>query len=416
MVYRIRPALSTGVAWRTTPTVPVTSDQISEIAKVTSGALPAIITGIGARALAVPCVTPYHWRSGRQDGINVTLITVETTLGVKGFGEATLDHPQSVIACVEAITPHLLGRAAGNVEAIVRAIMAHGRWRHTPRFTNAVVAGIESACWDAWGKALGLPASAFFGGPVRDVVDFFGFPQGDSAAELAAAARALTGDGSTVIYIKVGREDLEEDVQVVKEVRAAIGPNARLRVDANGAWDVPTAIDQIDKMAAFNIDWVEQPVDLQNISGLAQVRRSVKPKIAADQAVYSIGDLRAVLESEAADVIVLGHHESGGLWRLRQMAQIAEAHGVPLNRHGTLETSISTYAALQVLACIPNLTSGNQIMHQLLTTDLTEPPLALAAGKASIPEAPGLGFTLSTAAVDECARRFKLDGPYPPSS
>jgi L-alanine-DL-glutamate epimerase-like enolase superfamily enzyme len=69
----------------------------------------------------------------------------------------------------------------------------------------------------------------------------------------------------------------------------------------------------------------------------------------------------------------------------------------------------------QVLASIPNLTSGHQIMHQLLTTDLTEDTVVPVAGVVTIPDSPGLGFSLSADAVDECARRFELDGPYAPS-
>jgi L-alanine-DL-glutamate epimerase-like enolase superfamily enzyme len=76
------------------------------------------------------------------------------------------------MAYVGMISRDVVGRPAGDVEAMIGEIMAHGRWVHTYRFTNAVLGGIEAACWDAWGKALSLPAFTFFGGGVRSHVDF----------------------------------------------------------------------------------------------------------------------------------------------------------------------------------------------------------------------------------------------------
>ncbi len=191
-----------------------------------------------------------------------------------------------------------------------------------------------------------------------------------------------------------------DDEEIVAAVRDAIGPEPLLRVDANEAWDVPTAIDAIRRLAEYDLDWVEQPVAAGNVSGLAQVRRAVSTRIAADQAVYTAHELRNVLESEAADAIVLGSHEAGGLWRWRQLAHLAEAHGIPVNRHACVESSISTFAALQLTACVPNLTLGNQVMHQLLAGQLVTTPLDLGGGRVMVPDGPGLGFDLDHDAVE----------------
>ena len=195
-------------------------------------------------------------------------------------------------------------------------------------------------------------------------------------------------------------------------MREAIGPEPLLRVDPNEAWDVPTAIDSIRRLEAYELDWVEQPVAAGNVSGLAQVRRAVTTKIAADQAVHTTAQLRAVLEQEAADAIVLGHHDTGGLWRLRQMAYLAEAHGLPLNRHACMESAISTFAAMQAMAATPNLTDGNQVMHQLLTESLVSEPPDLAGGRVPVPAGPGLGCELDTEAVERAHERYRSQGAY----
>jgi muconate cycloisomerase len=281
-----------------------------------------------------------------------------------------------------------------------------------PQFTHVCVAGIEVACWDALGRTLGVPTRTFFGGAVRDELDYFGFLQGDDAETLARHARALAGDGYRVVYLKVGR-GARDDEAVVAAVREAIGPEPLLRIDPNEAWDVATAVERIRRLERYDLDWVEQPTPAQDVNGLAWVRRKVDAKIAADQAVFTTGQLRAVLEKEAADVVVQGSHDAGGLLRFRQQAFMCDAHGLNVNRHAFMESEISFLANAQVAATIPNLTLGNQQMHQLLAERLTLGPApAIEGGRYRPGDAPGHGFEIDEDAVGVAHERWQRDGAY----
>lgn len=369
------------------------------------------ITAVTATPIAIPLERPFHWRSGVQEGANLVLFTVETDAGATGYGESICEDPAAAVSYGRLMARAFVGRSPGEIEAIFGELWRDGRWRFVPHFSLQVLSGIESACWDALGKALGVPASTFLGGRVHDEVDFMAFPQGDTAEELARDAAALAAEGYRVVYLKVGRGH-RDDAEIVGAVRDAIGPEPLLRVDPNEAWDVPGAVDAIRRLEAFDLDWVEQPVPAGNVSGLAWVRRTVETKIAADQAVHTTAELRAVLEQEAADAIVLGSHESGGLWRWRQLAYLAEAHGIPMNRHACVESAISTFAALQVMGCLPNQTLGNQVMHHLLAEQLVTTPIELAGGRVSVPAAPGLGFEIDLDAVGRARERHERQGPY----
>lgn len=369
------------------------------------------ITAVTSTPLAIPFAQPFHWRSGVQRGANLVLFSVATDEGVVGHGESICEDPAAVEAYGRLMARWFVGRSPGDVEAILGDLWREGRWRFHPRFSLQILSGLEVACWDALGKGLGVPASTFLGGRVRDDVDVMGFPQGDTAEELARGAAALAAAGHRVLYVKIGREG-RGDEEVVGAVRDAIGPDPLLRADANEAWDVPQAVAAIRALEAFDLDWVEQPVAADNVSGLARVRRSVDVKVAADQAVHTRAELLQVLEHEAADAIVVGSHEAGGLWRWRQLASLAEAHGIPLNRHACVESEISTFAALQVLAAIPNLTLGNQVMHQLLAEPLVATPLEQDGGALRIPARPGLGFELDEDAVARAQERHARQGPY----
>jgi L-alanine-DL-glutamate epimerase-like enolase superfamily enzyme len=362
------------------------------------------VRAVRCSPLAVPLAQTYHWRSGADTTANLVLVTVDLEDGASGHGEVVCQDPIAAARAVQALAELVVGERATDVERLLRNVSTRGRWRVTRRHTNQLLSGLEAACWDAAGKALQVPASTFLGGRLRTHVDCFGFVQGDAPSAVAAHAHHLAERGHRVLYLKVGL-GRERDLARVGAVRAAIGEGPLLRVDANEAWDVPTAVDMVRDLERFQIDWVEQPISGDNVPKLARVRREVSAKIAADNAVYSSGELRMVLEADAADVVVLSPHESGGLWAFRQMAYLAETFGVPVNRKGYLESSISTFASLQALAGVPNLTSGNQLTHQLLVESLTTTRLEPDHGLIEIPAGPGLGFELDEDAVARAHRR-----------
>ncbi len=368
------------------------------------------ITTVRSTPMAIPLEQPFHWASGCQRGANLVLWTVETDEGVEGHGESICEEPAAIEAYGRIIAEWFVGRSPDEAEDILDALWREGRWRFTPHFTNQILGGIEGACWDAWGKAHDAPVSSFLGERVRDEIDLMAFPQGETADEVAAHAGELAGGGAQVVYCKVGRPDAGDE-QIVSAVREAIGPELLLRVDANEAWGVKEAVERIGALEPYGLDWVEQPVPAEDVTGLAEVRRSVGTRIAADQSVFTEGELRHVLEKAAADVVVVGHHETGGVVRLRRLAALAEEHGVLVNRHACVESEISTLTAVQAAACMPNLTLGNQAMHQLLAEPLVRGDVA-SVGVLRIPDAPGMGIELDLDAVERARERYERDGAY----
>ena len=367
------------------------------------------ITRVDAVPIAIPLAEEFHWAGGAQVGANLVLFAVHTEDGVVGWGESVCEVPLATAEFGRAIARQVVGQRIDDVEAILAEIWTRGRWKTTPQFTQFVVSGIESACWDALGRTLGAPTHALFGGAVHEELDFFGFPQGDDAATLAAAAVGLADH--EVIYLKIGRP--RDDDAIVAAVRDAIGPGRTLRVDPNEAWDASTAIDRIGRLAVHDLDWVEQPVPHWDVAGLARVRDAVTVRIAADQAVYTMPQLERVLEAAAADVVVQGPHDAGGLLPFRRQASICEARGLDVNLHGFVQSEISFLAHAQVTATIPNLTSGNQVMHQLLAERLTvDVDVSTPGGKYRLPAGSGHGFRIDDEAVGLAHERFLRDGAY----
>jgi L-alanine-DL-glutamate epimerase-like enolase superfamily enzyme len=367
------------------------------------------ISRIDAMPLAIPLRQEFHWASGAQVGANLVLFSVHTEDGVVGYGETVCEAPGAVAEVGLLMARQLIGRSVGDVEAILRSIWTEGRWKTTPQFTGFVFAGIEAACWDALGRTLGVPTRQFFGGQVQEELDYFAFLQGDDAETLAGHARQLAGH--EVFYLKVGRP--RDDDAIVAAVRDAIGPDALLRIDPNEAWDAATAVDRITRLAAYDLDWVEQPVPHWDVAGLARVRRKLDVKIAADQSVYTTRQLREVLEAEAADVVVQSPHDAGGLLPFRKQASMCEAWGLNVNLHAFMQSEISFLAHAQVASTVPNLTTGNQVMHQLLAERLTTGvDVETRGGLYALNDAPGHGFDIDEDAVARGHERWQRDGAY----
>jgi L-alanine-DL-glutamate epimerase-like enolase superfamily enzyme len=163
---------------------------------------------------------------------------------------------------------------------------------------------------------------------------------------------------------------------------------------------------------ALMLDEARQAVASRDLDGLARVRAASPVPIAANQAAFTHFDVLEVLRRSAADVIVTGPHQAGGLLQLKKIAAMAETAGLPLNRHAVGELGVGAAAGLQVCATIPNLTLGNQTHHQLLAGDVLTAPLVLEAGKMAVPSGPGLGVELDEEQVERYADAYARNGQY----
>ncbi|HEY7764679.1 MAG TPA: mandelate racemase/muconate lactonizing enzyme family protein [Aestuariivirgaceae bacterium] len=371
------------------------------------------ITAIHATPLFCAFKQPYHWAQGVNYGAPVILIEIETDTGIIGIGESVASPTVApVLAIIQDAIPHFVGQSAYDGNRLISNYYQYGfnskGTGSAPRYFSQALAGIELALWDAIGKATRLPLHKLLGGAVRDKVEYFGFLQGDTPAELAAHAQELVRTGFKVLYVKVGRgEDL--DVAICAEVRKAIGKTVRLRLDANEVWDMLMARRMFEALKPFNPEFIEQPVPGRTGSeGLSRLRAVTNIPIAADQSVYSAADLFEICRNRGADVIVLGLHETCGVARFLKAAAVAEAANTNICLHGVFETGITTCASIQVAATIGNMDDGNQIMCQLLAEDIVEKPdLTPVNGALPISNGPGLGFELRHDAVKRAAKALE---------
>ncbi|MFC4256226.1 muconate cycloisomerase [Altererythrobacter xixiisoli] len=369
------------------------------------------IRSIVSTPLRLPFRQPYHWAQGVLHAAECVLIEINTDEGIIGYGEVmAMARADATLDLIRAAADVAIGRDPLSINAILADIYqqlfaSRGNLADI-RFAATLLAGIDMALWDISGKAAGRPVHALIGGAQRDHLQYFGFPQGHSPEEIARDAARWVEAGCQVIYVKVGRGDaLDRDI--VRQVRGAIG-DRRLRIDANEAWDVLTARRMIAAMAPYDVEFIEQPTPRGSLTALAAVRAHSPIPVAADQIAYTPGDVAQLCAAGAADLVVIGLHETGGFSRFLQCAAIAGAAGVNLCLHGLYESGISTCATLHAGAVIANLDDGNQYMNHFLAEDIiTGPDLRLQEGTLPLLTAPGLGFDINPDAVARAAENYR---------
>ncbi len=370
---------------------------------------PLTITAVRHWLIHVPFSAPILWGSGRRAGSTRVVVEVTTAGGINGYGEtiALLDFVPTVVA--EVAAPLAVGYAVSDVERYHRHIMGAGYYHHQ-RAAVMAAAAVEMAMWDALGKHAGLPLHALWGGLYRATIPMTAYLFGTDIAALTQSAQAFLDAGYRNFKVKIGYSEAQ-DVAIVAAMRAVLGPDIPLRADVNGAWTPGTAKRLLAKLAPYDLQYIEQPLILQDLVGHADLRKSQSVPVALDESAYTLEEVGAIVQAGAADVILLDPHEAGGLWQCLKSAALAEAQGIPVTLHSGGELGLSQAAYLHLAASIPNMSLSIDTEYYYHSEDIILEPFVITDGALSVPTGPGLGVTPDLEKLERF-RTSKVIGAY----
>lgn len=372
-----------------------------------------IVTDVDIHVVSVPFTQPETWRFGRLWGLTSAIIEVHTDEGITGLGE-TLGSPTiaPVLAALEANAAWLKGTDPRRVRTFLADSRDRG-WHHYPYLGNMATAALEMALWDIAGKAHGCPVHQFFGGAVRDVVPYYAYlPVQDRAIETARSeARAAVEQGFGTVYLKLGF-DLDDDIALTAAVKEEVGRDIAVRVDANEGWSAFEAVRALDAFADIGVEFVEEPIDMNNVEALARLRSRSRVRIGSNQSSWLPQDARRAITSGAADVVVTDPHQVGGLSTFRDVAATCELFGVPVVKHAFGDLGITTVATLHVLSTLAPPMLAHQHFLGIVEHDLLTDRLRFESGSLRVPDRPGLGVELDRAALAHYAELYRRFGEY----
>ena len=271
----------------------------------------------------------------------------------------------------------------------------------------ALRCALDVAALDLEGQQRGLPVAALLTGRPRPRVAANAVISDGPPEQALAQVREAWAAGFRTFKLKVAAKPPDDDVRRVQAIRAAL-PDARLRLDANGGWDEPTALATLERLAASDVELVEQPVPVGADEALARIHGAAAPRIAADEGVSSVGEGRRLLAAGAVGALVLKPMRLGGLRPALALARDAAERGVPCIVTTTFDSGVGVAAALHLAAAVPSVGALPDPAHGLATADhlaadiVAAPPLP-HRGALDVPARPGLGVELDPDALDAAA-------------
>ena len=348
--------------------------------------------------------------SGNLTGTrNWLFVKVYTDEGVVGLGECS-GWPRVIETAVQDLKALLIGEDPQHIERLWQkmqiAIMGHGM---TGTVGAGAMTGIDMAFWDIKGKVLGVPVWSLLGGQVRSQVRMYAHASTPETA-LALKARGVTA-------LKCG--GVSDPVRKIAALREAVGDDIDLMIDLHGPpWLTPAdAATLARELEPYKLLFMEDPIAPDNLDGYRRIRDASNIPLAAGERMATIFGLRQLIEQELVDVVQPDTGRAGGITQMKKIAAMAEAHHIMMAPHSGSLGPVAEYAALHLLAAIPNTLFLERIEDDWEGRAHTAlPALQQQNGFLAVPTAPGLGVEIDEDFVARFPSQANVSIPVTPAS
>jgi L-alanine-DL-glutamate epimerase-like enolase superfamily enzyme len=330
-------------------------------------------------------------------------VMLHTDTGLCGCGytgtHAHLPTDQLISDCIsKTYAPLLMGEVAHDVQRLWAKLcyFPPAQWVGRSGITRLALSAVDIALWDLKAKAAELPLWRFLGGDGLKKIEPYNTDGGWlnwTVEELVADAKRLTDDGYPGVKIKIGSADPNRDLERIAAVRNAIGPRSKLMVDANGKWDLPTAIQLGRKFKDYDVFWFEEPLWYDDLYGHTTLAQTIDTPIALGEQLYTLDDFRNFALARAVHFVQADAVRLGGVTEWWQVADFALAHHLPVAPHIGDMMQVHLHLAIAHQAC--------KLMEYIpWTRDCFTEPATVRDGVFVTPQQPGAGTTLRATTLE----------------
>ncbi|MFM0718221.1 enolase C-terminal domain-like protein [Paraburkholderia strydomiana] len=300
-----------------------------------------IIEGLRARAVNVPLQYPVKTSVGTVATSPLVLIDLMTNGNVTGTSYVFTYTPLA-LKSVQQMLQDLAAVIKGMPLAprlIKQALDSRFRLIGNTGIVRIACAGIDMAVWDAKAKSLNLPLVELLGGKARPLAAYDSHSM--DGVELATSrARAAAESGYAAIKTKIGYQTLEEDVQVIRSIRDAVGPQVQIMVDYNQGLTVPEAIRRGRIIEQEGVAWIEEPTLQYDYAGHAAIREALSTPVQMGENWFSPDEMHKALSARACDLGMPDLMKIGGVSGWLRASALAEQYGLPMSSHIFQEFSV----------------------------------------------------------------------------
>jgi muconate cycloisomerase len=368
-----------------------------------------IVSKVDIWHLKLAFLSPIRHNLATHEGSENIVVKVSTDGGVAGYGEGIPRFfvtgelmPGSLSFLKEVLAPAVMKTKFTTTREVSETLADLYRETAAVNHPGAFCA-METALLDAAGRTWELPLSELIGPKVRDRVTYSAVVPMASEPQMAHFFNLVKMNQMQFLKLKVGTD---ADLKILQLAREKLGWEVDIRVDANGAWTAPEAIQRIKEMAPYKISAVEQPVAKEDFAGMKSVSAAVDVPVIADESLCHEEDAQRLIDLGACRIFNLRLSKCGGLGAATRIRRLAQEAGMlcQLGCH-VGETSILSAAGRHFALCSPELVYvEGSFASFLLSRDLVPQPVAFEfAGLAHELPGPGLGIQVMDRTLDELA-------------
>ncbi len=351
-----------------------------------------VISEVRVRAVDAPLDPPLRNSLNTIPRAPLVIVDLRTACGAAGTAYVFPYTPAALgptAALARSLGAGLVGRALAPA-TIWRDLHDAGRILGTEGLVQIALSALDMAMWDAAAVRAGLPLCALLGAEPRPV-PIYASLRGWGAAMLAEeAGRAVAALGARCVKFKLGQARLEDDLDTVRAVRAAVGADVQILVDYNQALSLPDAERRGRALQDLDVRWLEEPLPVQDDAGLAELARRLSIPIQGGENWWGPAGMHRALTAGAVDLCMPDAMKIGGVTGWMRAAAMAAAHRVPMSSHIFVETSV------HLLNATP---TAHLLEHLDVAAPLLAEPLAVRDGMALVPDRPGMGILWDEAAL-----------------
>lgn len=364
------------------------------------------IVDIRATAVTVPLRRPLRWSLGVEHTTTRTVIELITDDGLIGIGETR--GGDEVIRSLDLHRDLYIGLDPLEVSRITRRFSVFRMTSEQLALVGAAKlagAGLEMACWDLVGKALGKRCGDLWGGIEQEHVEFAAYVfyryasatdigNGDTPEDAADHAEELFERyGFRDIKFKNGVLNPEQEIRSIRLMRERLDGRLRyLRIDPNAVWSVETSIRVLNEIVDYGLEFCEDPT--WGIEGMSLVRQRTRVPLATNMCCVTFEQIPLAVRQRAVDVILGDVHFWGGPSSVLQLAKICETFNIGFSLHSDRELGISTAAVLHVAAAESMLSHAIDTHLPEQADDIITVPFEIESGCIAVPKGPGLGVEI----------------------
>ncbi|MBI2909012.1 MAG: mandelate racemase/muconate lactonizing enzyme family protein [Chloroflexi bacterium] len=357
------------------------------------------IQRITTRMVSLPVARPFRIYYGDPvTSLGYVLVQAYSNEGHTGYGYAFLYWKLPILrTAIDELKDVALGRDPFEVRNIWRDMVTATTQFGPGGLAHVAISAIDVALWDLLAKVVGEPLYVLLGGG-RDRVPCYypGFWRSTPASELGAEAEEARQQGFRAVKMKLGGEaSLEKEIERVKAVRAAIGDDISLMVDANQGWSADFAIKIGERLKDYNIYWMEDPVPHDDLQGSARVAASLDIPVSTGEGAYTRAELAQMVDHGAGDIYNLDSQRLGGVTGWLRAASFLEARDLRFTAHLFPEIQCHLIASAE---------KGLTVEHMPWSFALFKEPPKVIDGFIQLPQAPGIGLELD----EEAIKRYEV--------